>query len=66
VDEERAFAQRLARDGAPVDPHPADDVLPLHERDALAGAGGLDRGSLAAWATAEDDDIEADLGCSLG
>ena len=65
VDERRALAQRLARDGAPVDPHPADDVLALDERDALAGAGGLDRGALAAGTAAEDDDIEADHGCSL-
>jgi hypothetical protein len=31
-----------------------------------AGDLDLDRGSLAAWATAEDDDIDADHGCSLG
>ena len=65
VDERRALAQGLARDGAPVHPHPADDVLALDQRDAFTGAGRLDRGALAAGTAAKNDHIETDHGCSL-
>jgi hypothetical protein len=48
VDERGALAQRLARDGAPVHPHAADDVLPLDERDTFSSTRRLDGGALAA------------------
>jgi hypothetical protein len=51
------LAQRLAGDGAGVDAHPAHHRHPLHQPDALAQLGPLDRRALARGAGSDDQQI---------
>ncbi len=58
IDERGALTQGLARDGAPVHPHAAHDMLALDERDALSGACRLDCGSFSTGPAARNHHIE--------
>jgi hypothetical protein len=54
---QRRLAQRLGRDGAGVDAHPADHRLALGYGDPLAQLGGLDGGALAGGSGAEHQQV---------
>ena len=51
------LAHGLGGDGAGVDAGAPDDLARLHERDALAVLGAVDRGALACGSGADDDEV---------